>query len=283
MTDSNPPFTTMSGNSFTSEFPDTLSFIEACRRPTTRSLSVCHSQMTSNQDWSGSSSWGEADNLLANGCPDLERTIRGMASEITDAAGSYVQAIELDYDYSGEGVDIGQYLNNEPACFYRAEDTRKVGIRILKIGLNCSMSSSVSARSIQIKGAAFCVLMDALENAGYRCEVRVTQSIRAMGGKGIIRVPVKLAAEPLDLARLAYILAHPSFLRRHMFRFEETMPEPLIAAYRFHTHGQYGMPTSDPDFEADCDLYMGEQAPFNSIDDARKWIKAQIIKFTQPC
>jgi hypothetical protein len=283
-----PPFTTLSGNSFVSEFPDVQSFIHACQRPTCWPKSNCSSYQ-GDKYFCGSESMEEAEQLLLHGVPELERKISELAQEITDASGSTVPAMVMQYAEVGEMVDIGMYLTGEPACMMYAEETRQAGIRIIKLGLNCSVHAGTSKTAIMLKGAAFCVLCDALERAGYRVEIAVTEGTKPSGkfrgGTGFIRIPVKNAAEPLDMARLAYILAHPSFLRRHIFRFQETLPEIFVQGFGY-SQGKgvsgYGQPADDPAFAEGCDIYLQAESSFFDVRDARKWVKTQIQRFTTP-
>jgi hypothetical protein len=98
-----------------------------------------------------------------------------------------------------------------------------IGSGILKITCEISANSLTQARDMIWSGAAMCVLIDALEDAGYRCEVELIcyGTYFQHSGSCLDRldiVHVKNTDEPLDIDRLLFCLACPGFARFHMFR-----------------------------------------------------------------
>lgn len=269
------------GNSWHAEFPDVQQFIEACHRPTTRSEHDCASMRTTDKEWyGGCGTWADAEKLLAEGDPALESTVRSMAQEVSDIVGLFVPAMRMQYAEVGEMVDIGMYLTGEPACMMYAEETTRPGSRIVRMAYNPCCSGSTDARSMTLKGAAFCVLIDALERSGYRADVVMDYAVGGgYGHTGRIICPIKAAGEALDMARVAYLIAHPASFRRHIFHFQETLPESIITTFRFTNGGGYGHVTDPP--IGDYDVWMPSQAPFYTADNARQWVKRQMEKFTQ--
>jgi hypothetical protein len=75
-------------------------------------------------------------------------------------------------------------------------------------------------RLADVRGVAVLAVVDAMEKQGRSCEVVAVESINSYGakrGQWEIEVPIKRAGESADLDRMAFVLAHPSFLRRLIF------------------------------------------------------------------
>jgi hypothetical protein len=105
---------------------------------------------------------------------------------------------------------------------------------------NVSASGGTPADHIINRGVAICAMVDAIEAGDDRCEIFAHMAVSVSGDVLDILVELKAADQPLEIDRIAFALAHPSMLRRLMFRqIELNRPE---SQYGFH----YGMPTNAP-------------------------------------
>ena len=70
-------------------------------------------------------------------------------------------------EVSGDEVDVGMYLTGEPECMidYQLRLTPSYG-KVAKVIVNCSASANVNSGIMFRRGAAACILIDALESAG---------------------------------------------------------------------------------------------------------------------
>ena len=140
-------------------------------------------------------------------------------------------------EVSGDEVDVGMYLTGEPECMidYQLRLTPSYG-KVAKVIVNCSASCNVNSGIMFRRGAAACILIDALESAGVRCEVwtmpMVTESRKTQFTSEVL---VKKADQHLEPDRLAFMLAHPAVLRRLGFalleKFGGAMASMSMAAY----------------------------------------------------
>lgn len=131
-------------------------------------------------------------------------------------------AATVGYDVSGHYVDIGRYLSGEPECFGTViEDSDTVKKPVIKLVVNLSASCCVSADTLIARGVAVVAAVDVLEAAGRRVEVVAATAHHGSGKQLEIRVPIKSAGQPLDIDRLAFALAHPSFYRRLIWSVSE--------------------------------------------------------------
>jgi len=87
-------------------------------------------------------------------------------------------------------------------------------------------SALYSAKEFMNYGVAVLSYVEGLEAAGFRVEIEANMSCIMDGGiKVDCRVTLKQAQEAIEMDKLAYALAHPTFLRRICFRVWESIPE----------------------------------------------------------
>jgi hypothetical protein len=149
----------------------------------------------------------------------------------------------ITHDVVGHFPDIGAYLAGEPENMIAYETVQGTAPKVVRILVNCAASAAVSTKAIEARGAMACALIDALENAGYRCEVVAALESYIMLGPGVrysigARVMLKRAEEALCMDRLVFALVHPAFLRRIGFRLTELCPD--TAARDSFIRGAYG-------------------------------------------
>ena len=151
-------------------------------------------------------------------------------------------------DLSGDEVDVGLYLSGEPECMtdYRLQLTPSYG-KVANIVVNLSTSCSVSAKTMSLRGSAACILIDALEGAGVRCEVTlVTLCCQHITSEVVVKKP----DEHMEPDRMAFMLAHPATFRRFGFKEMETFDGKVGQLTRNRT---YGRPRNLPEKEREAD------------------------------
>lgn len=196
--------------------------------------------------FTGTNTYGEAQYLARYGWPEGARKARTISDTIKARIGRYISSHEPVYDVVGECPDVGAFLSGEPehmVGFHLAEKEA----RILRIVVNVSASCGVSKEAIMGRGAAVCAMVDAIEQSGTRTEVCAAFSNQGEPGFTMAGyVVVKNADEPLNMDRVAFCLAHPSFMRRLEFRaLELEKPEHRIGLGVQRGHG-YGKPAPIP-------------------------------------
>jgi hypothetical protein len=251
-------------------FATVQDFLDRCEFPQTDGF---YNNSTEMGIWAttftGTATYEESIDLIVNGCDRLEKSILQTTADILpEGVQGLVQTIR--YDVAGDDVNVGRYLDGEPECMANYETELGHGNRCVVVSINGSMSADISADLIENRGAAVCALIDCLESAGYRTEVHVYTGVRQVNVP-VVNVCVKQAQDRLDLTRLAYCLAHPSFLRRQVFRFLETFPKEQRAP-------SYGKSDSqaDPIVESDITLMSNGMSTFSTIEGCRKWLNDTI-------
>ena len=179
---------------------------------------------TNTLDFAGTSNWEEAHKLITEGWRDGMDQISKMSENIGTVVGMYIKKLETEYEVSGEFVDVGRFCAGEPECMvsFREDLIRGPGSRIVKISVNIGMSSEVDKKYAFHRGAAVVALCDALEQAGMVAEVWAVEAVNGhLDQKSILSVPIKKAGERIELDRMAYVFAHASMLRRHIFAWQD--------------------------------------------------------------
>lgn len=226
-----------------------------------------------NSEWKGPTTFCGAMYLARDGWPEGLALIERHKANFDRILGERVRRPVLAHDVAGFAPDVGAFLAGEPESMFSRETVETVGIgRILRIVVNRSVSCGISSERIMERGAFICAAVDALESAGYSCELSCVATCSESGGHCetehdfIVSIPVKSAGEPLELDRAAFALAHTAFFRRLVFSVMET-DAPFMAR---NSHN-YGYPAEAPE-DMRGDLYFG-RALLGEVDDRtmREW------------
>jgi hypothetical protein len=165
-------------------------------------------------------SWEECMNIARHGYQERER-IKAIADAISVSAS--IKKPEILFDVTGDcGFEMGSVIAGIPECVmdWRETETKATGQQIVKIQVHTCYSAAIDKEAIKSRGAAICALVDAIETSGRRCEVEAvyyTVSSRDKQNTFSFSVIIKHSDEPLEIDRLAFVLAHPDMQRRITF------------------------------------------------------------------
>jgi len=187
------------------------------------------SSQTGSTSWCGGTTGvNQACEMMVNGYDDTLPRIVSIRDAVRQRVGQLdTSAFSMDMNVVGRRMDIGSYMSGSPMCymdFY--EDTTKRATKFVRILVDTSFSSMVSADDIKTRGSAIVALCDTLNLCGYTTEV---WAVSTNGGRGsrhselAVMVPVQRVGEPWDVRSAMFPLAHPSFLRRLVFGVMESM------------------------------------------------------------
>jgi len=175
----------------------------------------------------------------------------------------------IDFDRAGYAPNVAMFCAGDPACMYTQGESYQGTTPIVRVLLNITVSGMIPASILANRGAALAAVIEYMESAGFSVEVTLYQGAEAEGWRKKggtnqrVRVlhehfiPVKRAGEFIEPDRFAFMLAHPSVLRRFIFRLDE-----MCAESGPHMRNGYGTPT-DADPEAD-QIYFQAMRGFSS-------------------
>ena len=224
--------------------------------------------------WTGTDSMAHALKLAREGWPEGEAKVSALAKRLEQALVHGIVREEQNYDVEGMTFDTARYLEGEPECWVKIEESTSEGPhRNLCIMLNVAASAGVSARVLEARGAATAALVSLLEYAGTRVEVWVACAWGNGTPSFTWKAKVKAYDQPIEPSRLAFALVSPSICRRFSFRLAEQLPQSLqhVAGY----DNGYGQPQRYPHIPKDA-LYIDKahlyESQWSSTEGALAWI-----------
>ena len=142
----------------------------------------------------------------------------------------------MSYDFEGIGIDVARYVDGIPECMQKFTEKIVTGksSRVINMIVNVGATRDVKADTMVQRGVFAFTLMSLLELSGYRVSVTLVSHAETDRNRKTITVKtiVKAADQPSDNARLAYIMAHPSVLRRLIFSIREHSQNVAISKSR---------------------------------------------------
>jgi hypothetical protein len=236
----------------------------------------CSSISYGSKSFYGTNSFSEWTDMLLNGWHEGAK----QAAEIQEELVPYLfgtKIVEDTFkDYEGDEVDIDAYLQNDPECMINTREAHvSGGAKFLKLGVNLSVNSMISANAMMWRGILVAALVDTLETHGYRLDVYGYDFTRGRGGSHrLTMLPVKTSEQPADLERLASLIGHASSLRRGIFAADEKLPRHLFLKYLSRGYG--GAVSEYPIDLFPCDLYIGDDCLCTNAKDAATRFKEKL-------
>lgn len=221
-------------------FPSIYHLLETLdSRPNNKVMESERSSITGSKDFTGTSSYEEAKELLASGYTDILSQLTLGIKKATKA----IKDIETAKSYLIEDVIgcvpiIPNYLQGLPKTMsYRKpvpKKTKTIHI-IYSPAENCCTSTEEFIKA----GVAILSAIRVIEkgNVSIQLDSLFTESYSESSKEycfGLVKI--KDYKDRLDLQKLCFPIAHPSMLRRIGFKFLETVPELKSTGFR----GGYG-------------------------------------------
>lgn len=149
--------------------------------------------------------------------------------QMTAKKAANLSVAKWTHDVVGDLPDIPRYIAGDPLCMIRHGHPK--GKRpIITIAINVRTAALVTAQQMVNFGAAMCQLVERLEMSGRRVEligyVRTNKHGRTKT-HWAISWHIKRPEDKLDLAAVAFGLAHPAMWRRLIFAAMERSPKDM--------------------------------------------------------
>lgn len=167
------------------------------------------------------------------------------------------------YDHSGDEVDVGRFLSNEPENMIQYTVMEDNSSKLINLIANITFSGVVNTSTIYNRGACIVTLINKLEDLGYKVKLDLFFSVRSKKTNRYfdILIGVKEYADTLDLDRIAYCLCHPSFLRRIILSILEQQKLSIIKEFEFYFGKSYGLPSDN--IQKECNIYFRSLTNYN--------------------
>lgn len=218
-------------------------FLDQARAPD--SIDDGDGRRSGDEEWTGAS-WEEALRLAEDGWTTVLPEVDAEVADLRDRVGDEVLTTALvpAWDVTGSEVDVGVYLSGVPECMVDAVPQRiSARGRVVTFLVPAGYNNSTPHSAVHNRGVALAALCSSIIATGHSVEIWsgfcpfVSDTDRFASVARVVS-----AAEPLDLGRLMFVMAHPAMLRRLWFAVWDSAPE--AAARRMHD-SHYGHASYD--------------------------------------
>ena len=171
-----------------------------------------------NADFRGTKTHEEADKLLINGDTFTAKIIQGSNTQkknnrITNT---------IKQDFCGFVPNVGAVVSGSPINMYNVKQTTYRNTKVLNIIYFVGASCATDKKELAKAGAKLLNVINTIEARGYKINLFVaTCSIPQINGRKRadsrlnLAVKIKDSGKHLNITKIAYPIAHPSFFRRH--------------------------------------------------------------------
>jgi hypothetical protein len=238
-------------------FGDSLPDVDAYLRGTKPVWRIEKSRTSSPTDaWDLSAGWYGALTLARNGWSDGARELH----ELLSAADIQNKKAHVErWGVAGYAPDVPRYLAGDPSHMRRRSRSPDVTHKpIVSIIYNITANHNVSAKSLALMGSAMAAIIDQLENKGRRVDLScafVSENFGRAQGKVVSGWRVKRAEDHLDLASVAFSIAHPAAMRRLCLAICERSPYDFQDGC--YGHARHVRPGDLPDADVDALIVQG--------------------------
>lgn len=226
------------------EFDSLKEFYEyVCNTPLNETFrwSTLSSSKPNHNNWSGTSTFEEAAELLKNGwnagAKDLTQKLK-MAEMQKDVQMQYRNVLSM----CGYQAIVPLYLNGVPQNMMNKKMT-PVKQKVITVNKITCCSAAISSETLKAESIKCFQIIKKIEASG----IRVNLNLVISTGHACVKIRLKSAGEKLNISKLAFPLVHPGMFRRLYFRFIETYPT-MPASMRFG----YGHVPDESQFKEVC-------------------------------
>jgi hypothetical protein len=183
--------------------------------------------ITGKKKFTQTDSFNQSMRLAEQGCPTTREAIHQASFKVMSEA-----LPEWDTAPVGVFPCIPAFAAGVPTdMFTPSEFGNPVPKPIVRIVVNVTATCNVPTAQIVNRGAAILSLIDRVQATGQRVELVAEFHCTSGSDTFAFSVTVKRPEEPVDLDRIAYAIAHPSMLRRSLFRVMEFTAPYVVCGY----------------------------------------------------
>lgn len=223
------------------------------------------STRTDIKEWSGTRDFDEAKDLMKHGADDLSEKINNMFKvKVKEMEQTTVRRAQ--YDVAGFQCSVPRYLQGVPTSMINQKNVSKKQ-KVVTLNKDMSYSRSWSSEEIIEESAKSLAIIKKVEQMGYRVNLNMCFVSKTGKQKAGLKIRVKNANERLNVSKMAFVMAHPSMIRRMIFRWIEVNPDITDNSYR----GTYGAPDDVMLLQTDNEYTLPKE--IKNIDEIIKKLK----------
>lgn len=178
------------------------------------------SSVSGNASFTGTHSFNDALNLLRNG---WEHGAKELTKKLKVKNNSPQMELvrKTVYDIVGFQACVPRYLQGVPQSMINKRMIPQKQ-KVLTLVKDICYSAGVSQERIMEDSITFLQIVQAIEAQGIRVNINAAFLSKEGNEWSWVRLKIKGANERINISKMAFAMAHPSFLRRMMFRYIET-------------------------------------------------------------
>lgn len=247
-------------------FADIYEFSEALKRPVNKVFAdqarKSFGDSYYRREFAGTATYAEADDLLRNGYDVGARKLQSIGSFIDKA-----ERPRTELSPVGFAPHVPNAIQGVPyAMINRAN--KKNDVPVIRLYYSMGWSYKITTDTIIESSRLLLDVISHIERTGTRVELFLFFGSKAgkCSHQETIYPVIKLkeASQPINLLKLAYIIVHPSFLRRHCLCYMETAP--IMTSRSFI--GGYGCPLS---LHADAEYIRKDMSDLGIVKAGEKY------------
>ena len=206
---------------FFEAFASPYSLAEAVKTRQNNHMFGTVSEARGRQSFTLTDNYDEAEYILRHGAQNIADRMNKSLENIR--ASAQMDRAVLEPYYYGSRVNVPRAIIGHPKAMIRRVNIplKTSAVRLIyDISANCN----IKAEELLKCGIVVLELVYRLEAARTRVELDVCgYAAETNSGDAVTFINLKRGQEPLDILKVAYPLAHPSFFRRHNFKWMETV------------------------------------------------------------
>lgn len=183
-------------------------------------------------EFTGTENYEEAESLFAGGWMKGKKYL----TEITTGKKAFAPtpAYQRKRTQAGGRLHIGALIAQSDQVWVRRKRTLKDSISpVVSVFYDLSIPGGIDKKDLaEASGKLFSAIRD-LENDGYKVELYIGNTSDVSDNRTACVIRLKNSNEPLNEVKFLYPCVHPSFFRRHIFRWIETTPIITSRSYRY--------------------------------------------------
>jgi hypothetical protein len=203
------------------DITDLSSYLKRPRKP-----GRCDESEDEGDGFSGTNTFEEAFDLLKYGDEELLKQVKKEQEKVNieKLIGNAKKRQTYFNNRTGIVPNVPNYLLNIPNNMIDIHKN-KISHKIINIYLDISVSGGNDKKEIIRIGTKYLSVIEILESLGYRCNLYAGVSSNDNwdddNQSQHLYVRIKTDREPLNIKKICFPIAHPSFLRRIYFRWAE--------------------------------------------------------------
>lgn len=167
----------------------------------------------------GTKTYAEADRLMTGGYHEGFRAIVGAAAQVKGDSNQR----RTECNVIGHTPHVAHYIQGHPLNMIRTIQPREVA-REVTVWFDRVESCKVHADEMVRAARYFVDAVKHLEDHNIRVTINVMWESGSTQQRPFVAMCIKKASAKINMLKMAYPLVHPSFSRRHCFKWFETSP-----------------------------------------------------------